>query len=124
MGMIQGYTIKDAADMTGISKAAMHKRVLRGTMKAEKINGVWNVYLDDKTASHDKKASGNDELTILSMLQKQLTEKDVQIEFLKDELHRKDTIIMSLTERIPRQLKAPTRKSIWNRIRHEKKGKD
>ena len=44
-----------------------------------------------------------------------------QIEFLKEELHRKDTIIMSLTERIPKQLESPKQKrSIFNVFRRSR----
>ena len=100
--MTEGYTIQQAADKLGISKQAMHKRVLRGTQAAEKINGIWTVYLQEDTPGSDTvkdtvKDTGID--AVIQVLQS-------EIEFLREELKRKDTLLMTITQRIP-MLAAP-----------------
>ena len=110
MDMRKGYTIQEAADKLSISKAAMHKRVLRGTMNAEKIDGKWKVYIDDTTKGYDsQRDKGNDAQTIIDLLKSENA-------FLREELNRKDTMLMSALNRIPPQLAAP-KKGLWKRIK-------
>ena len=122
--MKKGYTIQEAADKLSISKSAMHKRVLRGTMNAEKIDGRWKVYLDDKTSGNDKgNDKGNDSKTQMSLmvleikyLKEQIQKLEQQLQDQKQENNKLSSMVMSALNRIPPQLAAP-KKGFWNRIR-------
>ena len=82
-----------AAQKLGISTDAVHKRVRRGSLEADKdAAGRVFVYLDndlDEGYTPDRRR----DIHIASL--------EDQVEFLRRELERKDTIIMTMASRIP-----------------------
>ncbi len=106
------YTVQEAAELLGTSVDAIRGRIRRGTIDSMKANGVVYVLLDkanrgyrtDTTASRQGETVGDGadsrgESGLVGEL------KD-QIDWLRREVERKDTIIMSMTQRIP-ELEAP-----------------
>ena len=86
--------IDDAAQILGISKEALRKRVLRGSIDAKKdSSGRWQITLNDtgQDTGQDKPGHGNQAL--IEQLQR-------ENERLWNELQRKDVIIMNLTESV------------------------
>jgi len=84
-------TVKQAADRLGISKDAVRKRLERGTLAGEKDkSGRWQVFL----SSHK---SDQSEFVSRELYEQVKNERD----YLRQELERKDHILMSLTKRIP-----------------------
>jgi hypothetical protein len=101
--MIRRYTVADAAEALGISQAAVRARIHRGTLKTEREDGTVYVWVD---AEQYAEQHANDLPGVVEVLREQNGDLREQIEFLRDELRRKDTIIMAMTQRIP-ELEAP-----------------
>ena len=103
-------TVAQAAERLGVTQDAVRKRIARGTIKHDKdYEGRILVYLDtferkSKTDQDNEQDAGSK--TVSDADQDKYTRSlEDQIDFLRRELERKDTIIMSLTQRIP-ELKA------------------
>ena len=81
-------TLREAADILGLSKEAVRKRVIRGTLQSDTgADGRRYVYLDaggDETPTHEGDAL--------------ISEMRSRIQFLEDELQRKDAILLNMTE--------------------------
>jgi hypothetical protein len=81
-------TLREAADILGVSKEAVRKRVIRGTLRSDKgEDGRRYVYLDaggDEAPTHEGDAL--------------ISEMRSRIQFLEDELQRKDAILLNMTE--------------------------
>jgi excisionase family DNA binding protein len=113
-----GLTVAEAADVLGISKDAVRKRIARGTLQAAKQDGEWMVFLDDgdqyKTSSQDAEDT--------SHFWELINDQKQEIERLRQELEKKDAWITELIQRIPPQLPAPeqqaaaTREGWWQRL--------
>ncbi len=105
---VDRVTVTEAAEMMGVTQSAIRKRVQRGTISWDKdAEGRIYVYVDP---SETRPETGEDRTrdTVTGQSRDEVLEayKD-QVEFLRRELERKDTIIMSLTQRIP-ELEAPS----------------
>lgn len=109
-------TVQEAARRLGVKDDAIRKRIQRGTLEHDKDpDGRVYVYLD---AAEDEAYDGQDTKTAWDMSQvstkdavvmakdETISELRDQVDFLRRELERKDTILMSLTQRIP-ELEAP-----------------
>lgn len=96
--MIRRYTVAGAAEALGISQAAVRARIHRGTLKTEREEGTVYVWVDDEQHAEQRT---NDAPDVVEVLREQNGDLREQIEFLRDELRRKDTIIMAMTQRIP-----------------------
>jgi hypothetical protein len=96
--MIRRYTVAGAAEALGISQAAVRARIHRGTLKTEREEGTVYVWVDDEQHAEQR---ANDAPDVVEVLREQNGDLREQIEFLRDELRRKDTIIMAMTQRIP-----------------------
>ena len=95
-----------AATRLGITQDAVRKRIARGTIRHGKDHeGRTFVYLDTfESESKTDQNNGQDvgSKTVSDADQDKYTRSlEDQIYFLRRELERKDTIIMSLTQRIP-----------------------
>jgi hypothetical protein len=88
----------------GISQAAVRARIHRGTLNTEREDGTVYVWVD---AEQYDEQHANDAPGVVEVLREQNGDLREQIEFLRDELRRKDAILMSLTQRIP-ELEAPS----------------
>ena len=98
-------TVSGAAQLLGISPEAVRARLTRGTLQREKgDDGTTYVRLnDDRTRTNDDRTADqtrtNGDRTDPTPDTFQLMQD--QIDFLRRELERKDTIIMSLIQRVP-----------------------
>src|SRR3712207_3340243 len=97
-GMMRRYTVAQAADTLGISQAAVRARIHRGTLKTEREDGTVYVWFDNE---HYAEQHANNATDVVEVLREQNGDLREQIEFLRDELRRKDTIILAMTQRIP-----------------------
>ncbi len=80
--------ITEAAKTLGISKDAVRKRIARGTLQADKDEtGRWMVDLPE-----DEDTGQTSE--VVQILRE-------EVAFLRRELERKDTILLSMTQRLP-----------------------
>lgn len=94
-------TVEDAAKLMGLSIDAVRKRLERGTLRGEKVNGTRYVILDGDMNGHDSTGHRHDtDMTAL------LESQQDQIEFLREELRRKDHLLAAALERIPPALEA------------------
>jgi TolA-binding protein len=96
--MVRRYTVAGAAEALGISQAAVRARIHRGTLKTEREDGTVYVWVD---AEQYAEQHADDAPVVVEVLREQNGDLREQIDFLRDELRRKDTIIMTLTHRIP-----------------------
>ena len=99
-------TVAEAAERLGVSQDAVRKRIARGTIRHDRgQDGRIFVYLDVfERASKTVQDEPSEERpkTVQDGEQDKYTRSlEDQIQFLRQELERKDTIIMSLTQRIP-----------------------
>ncbi len=101
-------TVAEAAVRLGVKEQAIRKRIQRGTLVHDKDgDGRVYVYLDTQDRAT---GTGTDAgmSTLVQSLQEQIAYLRQEAEDWKEEASRKDTIIMSLTQRIP-ELEAPTK---------------
>lgn len=108
--------MKEAAEVLGTTVDAVRGRIRRGTLDSVKLDGVVYVLLDPTIGEqHSDQSEPEDgdgrqqtgDQSGLAADQSQLVgELRDQIDWLRREVERKDTIIMSLTQRIP-ELEAP-----------------
>jgi hypothetical protein len=119
----QRHTVKEAADELGITVDAVRGRIRRGTLDSVKLDGVVYVLLDatnrehqnDKSATESADASRqatdqaglvDDESGLVGDQSELVGDLRGQIDWLRREVERKDTIIMQMAQRIP-ELEAP-----------------
>src|ERR671912_2040808 len=104
--VLDRLTVAQAANRLGITQDAVRKRIARGTIGHEKDHeGRIFVYLDTFESEYETdqdNVQDRESKTVLDDDQDKYTRSlEDQIGFLRRELERKDTIIMSLTQRIP-----------------------
>jgi excisionase family DNA binding protein len=109
-------TVEEAAKILGTSENAVRKRIERGTLPSEKVDGVrYVLLLDSDIPQHAADTAGGSVTDMstdmphdLALMQAHLDSMQEQVSYLKavvqtrdEELRRKDHIIAALTERIP-----------------------
>ena len=100
----QRYTVKEAAESLGTTVDAVRGRIRRGTLASAKLDGVVYVLLDE--TNHERR-SDESATTADDAIQQNADQSDlvgelrVQIDWLRREVERKDTIIMQMAQRIP-----------------------
>jgi excisionase family DNA binding protein len=129
-------TVAEAAERLGVSQDAVYKRIKRGTIPWDKDeDGKTVVYVEESNGSTGNSKSSTDESTdrlktftdnpgsssidvSVDVLVDELRDR---VSFLEEELRRKDTILMSLVQRVP-ELEAPPeqRESHQAGVRHKK----
>jgi len=112
----QRHTVKEAADELGITVDAVRGRIRRGTLDSVKLDGVVYVLLDttnreqqsdeSATESADTSRQTADESGLVSDQSELVGDLRGQVDWLRREVERKDTIIMQMAQRIP-ELEAP-----------------
>jgi hypothetical protein len=99
-------TVAEAAVRLGVKEQAIRKRIQRGTIAHDKDDdGRVYVYLDPEDGATGASIDTSMD-TLLQSLQDQIAYLRQEAEDWKEEARRKDTIIMSLTQRLP-ELQAP-----------------
>ena len=105
MGATRRVTLKEAADILGVSKEAVRKRVIRDTLRSDMgEDGRRYVYLPaggDEPPTHEHDA-------LISQMQNRLDFLERELEVRSEEIRRRDTIIMNMTEAM-KALNPPTR---------------
>jgi hypothetical protein len=105
-------SVAEAARRLGVSQDAIYKRIKRETIPWEKgaddKTYVWikeqDASIDSPSSSTDRRYdSSTDQSTdpLLDELRDRIRFLEAELEVRKDEARRKDTVIMSLTQRIP-----------------------
>src|ERR687898_746873 len=105
-------SVAQAAERLGVTQDAVRKRIARGTIRHEKdYEGRILVYLDtferESNTVQDNGQDGESKTVSDADQHKYTRSLEDQIDFLRRELERKDTIIMSLTQRIPKLEASP-----------------
>jgi hypothetical protein len=102
------YTVMEAARILDVGTDAVRKRIQRNTIKHERIDGTVYVWLDtDKPErvgdgeGHDQRLDGGVTPELVESYREQVEDYRDQVDFLRRELERKDTIIMTMAQRIP-----------------------
>src|SRR5919107_2987112 len=101
-------TVAEAAVRLGVKEQAIRKRIQRGTIAHDKDDdGRVHVYLSPEDRATGTYTGVNTGIsTLVQSLQEQIAYLRQEAEDWKEGARRKDTIIMSLTQRIP-ELEAP-----------------
>ena len=96
-------TVAEAAVRLGVKEQAIRKRIQRGTIAHDKDDdGRVHVYLDPEDGVTGTGAGVDSGIsTLVQSLQDQIGYLRQEAEDWKEEARRKDTIIMSLTQRFP-----------------------
>ena len=122
-------TVSDAAEILGLSTEAVRMRVKRGTLASTKIGGTVYVLIEgsnerpnikpnsrpnDGTNGRPNSQRNVEDAPVLANLQEHNADLRDQVEHLRreldtrnEELRRKDTILMAMTQRIPELDAAP-----------------
>jgi hypothetical protein len=107
-------SVAKAAKFLGVSQDAVYKRIKRGTIPWDKDeDGKTYVYIDEPDESTDNSESSTDkrfDASTESSTDSLVDELRDRVGFLEEELRRKDTILMSLVQRIP-ELEPPRQSS-------------
>ena len=105
---VDRLTVPEAAELLGVTQSAVRKRVQRGTIPWDKDEeGRLYVYLDPSETSFQTDEDKSRETSSGRSRDELLEVYREQVEFLRRELERKDTIIVSLTQRLPELEAAP-----------------
>jgi hypothetical protein len=116
----QMNTVQEAAEILGITVDAVRGRIRRGTLDSMKVDGQVYVLLDatsreqhtdeSSTNQADSRHLTDDEAQLVASVQERISASEDQIEWLRREVERKDTIIMQMAQRIPELETAPERR--------------
>jgi hypothetical protein len=107
-------TVSQAARQLGLSAEAVRSRVQRGTLKSTKVDGTVYVLLDETAQNRPNTDESRDQTDAQTSTQTRPSSDQTefiaslqgQIDWLRREVERKDTLLMSLMQRIP-ELEAP-----------------
>jgi hypothetical protein len=101
-------TVAQAAAALGVSQDAVRKRISRGTISHDRDeSGRVYVYLAPSETVHRTGQDTAQDAASKTVQDAYVRSLEDQITFLRQELERKDAILLNLTERIP-QLEAPS----------------
>jgi uncharacterized coiled-coil protein SlyX len=101
-------TVAQAADALSISQDAVRKRIARGTIPHDRDDsGRVYVYLSPSETVHKTDQDTAQDDATKTVQDTYIRSLEDQIAFLRQELERKDRILLNLTERIP-ELEAPS----------------
>jgi len=100
-------TVPEAADLLKITQSAVRKRIQRGTISWDKDDeGRIYVYVNSSETGLDTGEDRSSDIPPGQSRDELLEAYRDQVEFLRRELERKDTLLMSLMQRVP-ELEGP-----------------
>ena len=105
--MIDRVTVAEAAKLLGVSEGALRQRIHRDTIEHDKDDdGRVYVYITPEDMANN---SVNDSVSheLLDEMRDRIRFLETELADRKEEARRKDSIIMSLTQRVP-ELEAAT----------------
>ena len=98
-------TVAQAAELLGLSAEAVRSRVQRGTLQSEKVGGTVYVLLEDTAQTRpntdEAHATGGTQTNLIGDQTEFIGSLQGQIEWLRREVERKDTLLMTLMQRVP-----------------------
>jgi len=98
-------TVAEAAQRLEVSQDAVYKRIKRGTIPWDKADdGKTVVYIEESNGSTDEstdRLKTSTDSSVDSSTDVLVDELRDRVSFLEEELRRKDTILMSLVQRVP-----------------------
>lgn len=99
--------LKEAAEVLGSTTEALRKRAKRGTLDSETgEDGKLYVWVDDRVAGRDGRVDSRVDDPDDDRREELIDRMASEIDWLRREVERKDTLLMSLMQRIP-ELEAP-----------------
>jgi len=105
---VDRLSVPEAAELLGVTQSAVRKRVQRGTIPWDKDSeGRIYVYVDLSETSRETGRDKTRDGTTGQSRDELLEAYRDQIDFLRRELERKDTLLMSLMQRVPELEPAP-----------------
>ena len=105
---VDRLSVPEAAELLGVTQSAVRKRVQRGTIPWDKDSeGRIYVYVDLSETSRETGRDKTRDATTGQSRDELLEAYRDQIDFLRRELERKDTLLMSLMQRVPELEPAP-----------------
>lgn len=97
----QPVTLDEASRIMGLSKEALRKRIARKTIQATKdAAGRWRVVIP-KGAKTNAPDAGQDGPADVPPSSGQVQSLQDEIKFLREELSRKDMLLMNMMQRLP-----------------------
>src|SRR5215218_9982585 len=91
-------TIQEAAHRLGVSESAVRKRIKRGTLQREKTeDGRVLVYMEPSVPGAEEVRTPERE-ALISEMQQRLALLERELDVRTEEIRRRDTIIMNMTE--------------------------
>jgi excisionase family DNA binding protein len=91
-------TIQEAAHRLGVSESAVRKRIKRGTLQREKTeDGRVLVYMDPSVPGAEEVRTPERD-ALISEMQQRLALLERELDVRTEEIRRRDTIIMNMTE--------------------------
>jgi len=109
-GQDERTTVAEAAEILGISKEAVRKRITRGTLRSDRdADGTVYVYVPpDRTASSTPSGAGVGDRDLLYQEQRErIAYLERQVEEEREARRRADTLLARLMDRVP-ELEAPS----------------
>jgi excisionase family DNA binding protein len=116
---VGGITVQEAADLLGTTVDGVRSRIKRGTLDSAKVGGAVYVLLDPDqsppssdqpglggTSPDQSATSPEDRDALLAAKDETISHLRRELDARNEELRRKDTIIMTLAQRVP-ELEAP-----------------
>ena len=98
-------TVAQAAELLGLSAEAVRSRVQRGTLQSEKVGGTVYVLLEDTAQTRpntdETHAKDGTQTNLIGDQTEFIGSLQGQIEWLRREVERKDTLLMTLMQRVP-----------------------
>jgi excisionase family DNA binding protein len=98
-------TVAQAAELLGLSAEAVRSRVQRGTLQSEKVGGTVYVLLEDTVQARpntdEAHATDGAQTNLIGDQTEFIGSLQGQIEWLRREVERKDTLLMTLMQRVP-----------------------
>jgi hypothetical protein len=99
--------LREAAEVLGSTTEAVRKRAKRRTLASETgEDGKLYVWVDDQVDSHDGRVDDRVDAPDDDRREELIERMASEIDWLRREVERKDTMLMSLMQRIP-ELEAP-----------------